>query len=70
MNFFSLNIKYIAPWSFTPYIFTEDQFNVIHQDLSEHMTPRQSQVAFSAAKADLDNDQTDHEQATTTVTKI
>jgi len=66
-HFFS---KYIAPWSFIPYIFTEDQFNVIHQDLSEHTTPRQSQVAFSAAKADLDNDQTDHEHATTTVTKI
>ena len=62
--------KYIAPWSFIPYIFAKDQFNAIHQDLSEHMTPRQSQVAFSAAKADLDNDQTDYEHATTTVTKI
>lgn len=37
----------------------------MHQDLYDQPTPRQSQIALSAAKADLDNDQTDNDHVTT-----
>lgn len=42
-----------------PYIYNEHQFQQIYGSLAIQLTPRQSQVAQSAAQADLDNDQTD-----------
>ncbi len=57
-NFFS---QYIGTSSFLPYIYQEHQFTLIHHKIFGEPTPRQSQVAMSAATANLDNDQTDED---------
>lgn len=51
--------EYISSTSFLPYIDNEKQFFMIHQKLIGQPTYRQSQVAMSAATANIDNDQTD-----------
>ena len=59
--------------SFLPYIYNEQQFIPMHCKINNELTPRQSQVAQSAAKADMDNDQTNDNprasEATTTAKK-
>lgn len=55
--------------SFVPYIYHEEQFLSIHRKINGQLTPRQSQVAQSAAVADLDNEQTDEHATTTTAAR-
>lgn len=54
-RFFS---EYIDTSSFLPYIADEHQFILAHRKILNVPTPRQSQVALSAAIADMDNNQT------------
>ncbi|CAF3367311.1 unnamed protein product [Rotaria socialis] len=50
---------YISSTSFLPIIDDEKQFLKMHRKLLDQPTLGQSQAAFSAAMADIDNDQTD-----------
>ncbi|CAF2139725.1 unnamed protein product [Rotaria magnacalcarata] len=50
---------YISSTSFLPIIDDEKQFLKMHRKLLDQPTLSQSQAAFSAAMADIDNDQTD-----------
>jgi len=52
--------------SFLPIINDEQQFKQMRQNILGQPTPQQSQVANSAATADLDNNQTDEEAIRTT----
>jgi hypothetical protein len=64
--------EYISLTSFLPIINDEQQFKRIRQNILKQPTSQQSQVAISAATADLDNDPTTNEeesiQATTATT--
>jgi hypothetical protein len=51
--------EYIRSSSFLPFITDEKQFRLLRHKILGQPTPRQSQVATSAATANIDNDQTD-----------
>ena len=51
--------EYTYPTSFLKIIENEQQFSLLRQEILGQPTPEQSQVAASAATADIDNEQTD-----------
>jgi hypothetical protein len=51
--------EYIGSSSFLPFITDGKQFRLLRHKIMGQPTPRQSQVAASAATANIDNDQTD-----------
>ena len=61
-HFFS---KYIGRSSFLPYIYNQHHLTLIKDEFYGQLTPRQSQATARAAIADLNNDQTDDNDATT-----
>ena len=62
-DFFS---KYIGRSSFLPYIYNQHHLTLLKDEFYGQLTPRQSQATGRAATADLDNDQTDDNDAATT----
>jgi len=60
--------KYIGRSSFLPYIYNQHQLTLLKDEFYGQLTPRQSQATARAATADLDNDQTDDNDAATTTT--
>ena len=64
-TFFS---KYIGRSSFLPYIYNQHHLKLIQEEFYGQLTSRQSQATARAATADLDNDQTDDNDAATTTT--
>ena len=57
--------KYIGRSSFLPYIYNQHHLTLLQDEFYGQLTPRQSQATARAATADLDNDQTDDNDATT-----
>jgi hypothetical protein len=60
--------EYISLTSFLPLINDKQQFKRMRQNILGQPTPQQSQVAISAATADLDNYSTNEESIQTTTT--
>jgi len=57
--------KYIGRSSFLPYIYNQYHLTLLQDEFYGQLTPRQSQATARAATADLDNNQTDDNDATT-----
>jgi len=58
--------KYIGRSSFLPYIYNQHHLTLLQDEFYGQLTSRQSQATARAATADLDNDQTDDNDAATT----
>ena len=65
MNLHKYFFEYKSKFPFLPFIDVEKQFFIMRNKLLGQPTPRQSQVAMSAATADIDNDQTDEQPVRT-----